>query len=442
MERQEDWRAILNRLIELAQPKGFRNYLKGVPKEFSEDTRALVVACMAFLEAGLGEAMLDAVLRLPPEEAEEALADIQAAALAFFPKRGQKMLSKRERYLYQRATKLGSVLGKEAVGLAAMFSHYLWGDYDLEDDPNRLIQEADHLYSRDANEALALVGQAGALALRGKRLWNRWPCEVNREMEPWVFAIINVISNFSLSGWIPLAEVEVERKRWPREEQPVEEEAPPEDLSDLLASLFEGEHALTTELVQKMQERREAVIPFLMDIVNDWELWDKDSPGGGWAPIHAVKLLGELKAAEAAELLIDVVADTEPEEIIHSAAIFALKDIGLPALKPILDFMRYSHDVDTKLGLAEALGKVGQGSDDAYQELVRLFKEADWAQGKCLAATALGELGDGRAIPLLKKALSDPRIGVLDVNEIVWALKQLGVNVDKDEDVRRALARI
>lgn len=440
MEGREDWQGMLARLTELARPRGFRDFLRDIPEELQEDDRILVVIFVASLEAGLGEAMLDAVLRLPPEEANDALVEIQTAAQVFLSQKGQKELSKRERRLYQKAADWGSVLDKEAIGLAATFRHYLRGDYNLEEDPNRLIQKADSVCHRDSKKALALVGQAGALALRGKKLWDRWPQEVNKRMEPWVLAITNVVKNFDSSGWVPLAEVGVEQGQWPRKERPVEEEAFPEELPDLLASLFEGEQALTLKLIQEARERREAVIPFLMDIADDSELRGVDSMGEGWAPIHAVKLLDELKAAEAVELLINVVADTEPEDIINSAAIFALEDIGPPALEPILDFMRYSRDLETKISLAEVLGKVGGGNEDAYRELARLFEEASWAQGKCLATTALGELGDERAVPLLRETLSDPHMDGLDLNEVVWALEQLGVDVDEDEDVQRALS--
>lgn len=56
------------------------------------------------------------------------------------------------------ATLEGSL--REAMGLAAMFRHYLCGDYNLEEDPNRLIQEADSVCRRDMEKALALVGRA------------------------------------------------------------------------------------------------------------------------------------------------------------------------------------------------------------------------------------------------------------------------------------------
>lgn len=441
---QEDWRSELERLKELATPRAFQRYLQDMPEELRDDPGIVVPIYAAILEATLGEAMLAASLGLPKEEAKEALGEIEAAAWHLRSKEGLRALSRPEQQMYRNLAELMEDLGEESMGLVAMFEHYIEGDYDLGEDPNRLIQKANRISRRDAKGALDLVGRAGALALRGKKLWKRWPDEVSRGIRRWVFGIINVVSNLSDNGLIPLQEVEVERKRWPRKRRKpkVKRRERDEELMALMYCLFEGEGALTPELVRRIRREGKAAIPYLMDIVWDESLWSVDSPGGGWAPIHAVTLLGKLGAVEAAELLVDVVADSDPEDIIHSAAVFALEDLGRPALDAVLDFLRYSTNVAAKISLAEVVGEIGRGDERAYEELVNLFHEATWPQGKCLVCSALGDLGDKRAIPLLREALRDPRVDELDADEIIWALGQLGVDVDRDEGVQQALRRI
>jgi len=442
--KQEDWRSELERLKELATPRAFQRYLQDMPEKLRDDPGIVVPVYAAILEATLGEAMLAASLGLPKEEAKEALGEIEAAAWHLRSKEGLRALSRPEQQMYRDLAELMEDLGEESVGLAAMFEHYIEGDYDLGEDPNRLIQKANRISRRDAKGALDLVGRAGALALRGKKLWKGWPDEVSRRIRRWVFGIINVVSNLSDGGLVPLGEVEVERKRWPRKRRKpkVAKRKRDEEIMALMYSLFEGEGALTPELVRRIRRKGEAAIPYLMDIVWDESLWSVDSPGGGWAPIHAVTLLGKLGAVEAAELLVGVVADSDPEDIIHGAAIFALEDLGRPALDAVLDFLRYSSNVAAKISLAEVVGEIGRGDERAYEELVNLFHEATWPQGKCLVCSALGDLGDKRAIPLLREALRDPRADEMDADEIIWALGQLGVDVDRDEEVQQALKRI
>ena len=442
--KQEDWRSKLDKLKELATPRAFQKHLQDMPEELRDDPGIVVPVYAAILEATLGEAMLAASLGLPKEEAKEALGEIEAAAWHLRSKEGLRALSRPEQQMYRNLAELMEDLGEESVGLAAMCEHYIEGDYDLGEDPNRLIQKANRISRRDAKGALDLVGRAGALALRGKKLWKRWPDEASRRIRRWVFGIINVVSNLSDGGLVPLEEVEVERKRWPRRRRKpeVEKRKRDEEMMALMYSLFEGEGALTPELVRRIRREGKAAIPYLMDIVWDESLWSVDSPGGGWAPIHAVTLLGKLGAVEAAELLVDVVADSDPEDIIHGAAIFALEDLGRPALDAVLDFLRYSSNVAAKISLAEVVGEIGRGDERAYEELVNLFHEATWPQGKCLVCSALGDLGDERAIPLLREALRDPRADEMDADEIVWALGQLGVDVDRDEEVQQALRRI
>ncbi|HIC94120.1 MAG TPA: DUF2150 family protein, partial [Anaerolineae bacterium] len=303
--KRENWRSELDRLKELATPRAFQKFLQGMPEELRGDPDILVPVYAAVLEATLGEAMLAASLGLPPEEAKKALGEIEAAAWHLRSKEGLRALSRPEQQMYRNLAELMEDLGEESVGLVAMFEHYIEGDYDLNEDPNRLIQKANRIRRRDIKGALDLVGRAGALALRGKRLWRRWPDEASRGIRRWVFGIINVVTNFTDSGLIPLREVEVERKRWPRKRRKprVEKRKRDEELMALMYFLFEGEDALTPDLVRRIRRKGKAAIPYLMDIVCDGSLWSVDSPGGGWAPIHAVTLLGKLGAVEAAELL-------------------------------------------------------------------------------------------------------------------------------------------
>ncbi|MDH4136507.1 MAG: hypothetical protein OEW09_07320, partial [Anaerolineae bacterium] len=208
------------------------------------------------------------------------------------------------------------------------------------------------------------------------------------------------------------------------------------EAEELVDKLFEGEDALTPELQEHITALQEALIPRLIEVAEDRDLWDEDSAGEGWAPIHAVETLGKLKAAEAIPLLIDIVAETEPLEIIRQEALFALEEIGAPALPALLDTMRYSQDMTLKTNLAPTLGEVGQGSEEAYQALLDLYQATTWEEGRGLVVIALGALGDERAVPLLQEVLKDPELSIQDGIEVIAALEQLGVEVPEEEKRR------
>jgi len=60
-----------------------------------------------------------------------------------------------------------------------------------------------------------------------------------------------------------------------------------------------GEQRFTPEQLALCRDHREKAIAALIDLAADEYLQMEDSPGDGYAPIHAVELLGELEAVEA-----------------------------------------------------------------------------------------------------------------------------------------------
>lgn len=92
-----------------------------------------------------------------------------------------------------------------------------------------------------------------------------------------------------------------------------------------------------------------AAVPTLINIIKDKNLLLENSRGKGWTPLHAVRLLQELKATEAIEPMIDLLIDADPEEIIYSDLIFALRSFGNNAVEPLLGAIKTTEDHEARL---------------------------------------------------------------------------------------------
>ena len=204
--------------------------------------------------------------------------------------------------------------------------------------------------------------------------------------------------------------------------------------------LYDGAEALTPEVRQAFAARAQQAIPLLIMLGTDEDLSPEDAPGEGYTPIHAVELLGELHAVEAVPALIDIVAASEPGEIIRDAALNALEAIGSPAAPALLATLRYSRSITLKADLAPSLAKVGVGEAGVFEALEQLYHEATW-DDRILVVTALGVLGDKRAIPWLQQDLTNPGVSRFDREELYAVLCELGAQGPEIEEARRAIAK-
>jgi HEAT repeat protein len=439
------WRNSLNQVVDGVSAERFRDDLAWLREEHGDDPD-IVGSAYAYILSNwfIESAGLFAALQLPPVEVPAALAEIRETLNNLDLDTEQKHLKRGERRYYESFARLATLLFPEmGKAMEALFNCYVSGDYDPATDPNDLIAEA--LEIADANgdleRARRLITQAGAIALHSRPLWWRWQEEVYGPVELWLTTIVNLVDSYTSSGASPLGPLEQARVDAAHSLQTVKEKMQgieegktglpvpePSPIDDLVEELIErGQERFTPEQLALCQTHRDEAIPALIDLASDEYLQMEDSPGDGYAPIHAVQILGELEAVEAVPTLVDIVADVDSEAVIYSAAIFALQKIGQRAVDPILTFMRYSWDAEAKVGLAEAI-ETSSPDERVYQALVTLWNEATWEDGKCLLAHRLAQTGGEQAIPLLEAALEDPAIdNWLDYNEVRGALIELGV---------------
>jgi hypothetical protein len=144
-----------------------------------------------------------------------------------------------------------------------------------------------------------------------------------------------------------------------------------------------------------------AVAP-LLAIFRDESLTEKDDPGEGWAPIHAVGLLADLKDPAAIEPMLDMLEETDWDLIIHDRIVIRLPDFGRMALEPLLARIDETEDDARHSTLCSILSELGVKDERAFQALCDAF-ESD----VILGASSLAQYGDPRGLPMIGDAIEE-----------------------------------
>lgn len=212
-----------------------------------------------------------------------------------------------------------------------------------------------------------------------------------------------------------------------------------EALNRLLAA---GEH-LPKEVARSIIHHGREVVPALIEIVEDDALAQADGPGGGFPPIHAAELLGELKATEAIEPMLRTLSRCDSMAILYSTLIFALKALGPPVLEPALAAYEQAQSEGYRRALADVLSRLSVRDERILSVLLKTLKE-----DVLLGAGCLAEYGDPSALPHLSAALDvcelDPKGDVFANQEIIeldGAIEELGGKLTADQARKVRAAR-
>jgi hypothetical protein len=166
----------------------------------------------------------------------------------------------------------------------------------------------------------------------------------------------------------------------------------------LVRQLIDTGERLPKELRSDILQLGDAGVTALLEILEDETLAQIDSPGKGWAPIHAAELLGDLRAATAVEPMLRALARTDPLDILHDRMLSSLPKIGPPVVEPALRAAA-SADEETLDSVASVLARVGLRDDRILDLLLAQLRRAPGFAGN------LAEYGDPRALPSLLEAL-------------------------------------
>jgi SEC-C motif len=166
----------------------------------------------------------------------------------------------------------------------------------------------------------------------------------------------------------------------------------------LVRRLIDTGERLPKELRSDILHLGDAGVMALLEILEDEALAQIDSPGEGWAPIHAAALLGNLRAATAVEPMLRALARTGPLDILHDRVVSSLPRIGAPVVEPALRTAASAED-EVRDSVASVLARVGLRDDRILDVLLAQLRRAPGFAGN------LAEYGDPRALPSLIEAL-------------------------------------
>jgi hypothetical protein len=216
------------------------------------------------------------------------------------------------------------------------------------------------------------------------------------------------------------------------------------DAQSLVRLLIDAGKEVPPRLQERILTFGPEVIPPLLDMMQDEELSLDTAPGEGWAPIHAVDLLAELRPELAVEPMVRLLLESDWDLIIHGQLQRAIQQLGGAALEPTLTAYAETADPDQRRALTHVLSGLKVHDDRIYDILA-----AELREDPELGAMHFAEYGDPRALPLLLAALDayggvprDDLWGNHALIELRAAIEELGgaLTPEQQEKVNRILA--
>jgi hypothetical protein len=197
----------------------------------------------------------------------------------------------------------------------------------------------------------------------------------------------------------------------------------PATVKDLL---FEGGPTLSPSHQARILAAGAAAVPTLVEVLTRRELCWKDAPGGGYAPLHAARLLGEMRAPEAAAPMLRMLGITSWDEEIHHALLALLPHLGEAVVDPALDVLEQTEHPNLRRSVLAILSELGVDDDRVHGAFISVLD--DEAE---LAARYLADNGDASVIPLLSRAFDRQPISkdgwvTRALIELRAAIEQLG----------------
>ncbi|MEN6314303.1 MAG: hypothetical protein ABFD25_08670 [Clostridiaceae bacterium] len=208
------------------------------------------------------------------------------------------------------------------------------------------------------------------------------------------------------------------------------------DSLDALVEMFNYgviacDDGLPESYIEKLRSYGEKAVDALLDTaaLNGAE----DDSDEMLAPLMAVKLLGQWRVSRAAEPLLKLLSSEDRGDgLLHEAIKDTLVCIGEPSLEAIFSALDSGTcSQETMEYLLMALADIGKKkrTDSIYIHLKKAFLEMPQ---KLIAASCLGDYGDGRAVTALRGYL-EKRGQQTDKEtfyEIISSIKRLGGRTD------------
>ena len=142
----------------------------------------------------------------------------------------------------------------------------------------------------------------------------------------------------------------------------------------MIDELFAAGERPPRKLMEEIIARPEETVPLLIDIVRDESLQFFEAKGGGWAPIHAMRLLGEMRAEEGIEALLGLLG--QESDYLYEETPVALAMIGPPAVRPLMDFAQdRTNELYARINACHALTYLVARHPEQREAVVSFLRE-------------------------------------------------------------------
>jgi tetratricopeptide (TPR) repeat protein len=223
------------------------------------------------------------------------------------------------------------------------------------------------------------------------------------------------------------------------------------DVNEVLAELRRAGQHPDQALLDRVKALGPAAVGPLIALATDASLYEAETESPEvWAPLHAVRILGEVEAAEAVEPLLPLLA--LDDEWLDQLLPECLGRIGRPALPPLRAYLfDRSHDVWARSRAAAALKQMAQRHPDLRADVVAALvacldpAETQAPDDEKLNAFVISNLLDlkaGEAAPAMRRAFDEDRVDrrIVDVDSVYQELDLPGrppvIQADRGKGLR------
>lgn len=206
--------------------------------------------------------------------------------------------------------------------------------------------------------------------------------------------------------------------------------------------LIESGEQLSTKVQSQVLALGEHAIPQLVDLLRNHQLADQSAPGSGWVPVHAVHLLGALRAAAAVEPMLDLLADGDGTDCLSEAIVDSLAEMGPTVLDRLLQAQpRFAKPNQLNL-VNVVLSKLGVHDPRVLAILLDELKRSP-----DIGAANLAVYGNPAAVPYLMRAFDDYEVTPSDsplthhaLIELTAAIEDLGGELTPTQQAKARIA--
>lgn len=176
-------------------------------------------------------------------------------------------------------------------------------------------------------------------------------------------------------------------------------------------------------------------IPELIQMATDEQLnvADADSPQV-WAPLHAWRTLGQLRAVQAVEPLLELFDRLEDDDWVHEELPVVFGLIGPAALPSLAAYLAdLSHTDSSRISAIMSIEKIGKRWPDSRDEALAMLEERlerfeeNEPDVNAFLVEALVELGAKEAAPLIERAFAEGYVDPMVMGDWEDVQVQLGL---------------